>query len=663
MSWQRSRWPALFIAIVAALTNGCSNPAPPISVTVSAHAPAIDQGQTDAITATVANDRSSDGVSWSLTGPGTIDNTGMFVTYTSPSTALTSAQTVTVTATSVADRTKTSSIQITVNPYPQIPFQTIANGTMGAAYTQTIMLTGGTPPFQWSVYNGPIPTGNYVGGAVPDGLALNAGTGVISGTPTGGGTWYFQAIVTDAAGVTVDNPFLSIEISSNAPAGNPIPFLNQPLVPTTIAPAGGDSTLKVSGSGFVSGATVDFNGTPLTTLFVDGGHLTAENPAVNTATAGTAAISVMNPAPGGGRSNVVYFPVGAPSSAVHFANAANSPLQAYEPFAIVEADFNEDGKPDIAIASGIRVYVLLGNGDGTFTASAGSPIPMPSPPYDDLASPYAGLGMAAGDFNNSGHVGLAVGLFNNLAAATFFGNGNGTFTASPTLANTAVGSLTALTAADFNRDGYLDVVAVGAGGGVSPTPLLGYGHGAFNGVVENLEMQANSSAAGDFNGDGNLDLLVSGTVAFGNGDGTFTQGPVLTGDFSAVGDFNGDGKLDLAVCSSFDNRVTIFLGDGAGNFAPASNSPISVGLQPEAILTGDFNNDGKLDLAIANAGDNTVTLLLGNGDGTFTQASGSPYPVGTFPFSIAAADFNGDGKLDLAVANLSDGTVSILMQQ
>ena len=81
------------------------------------------------------------------------------------------------------------------------------------------------------------------------------------------------------------------------------------------------------------------------------------------------------------------------------------------------------------------------------------------------------------------------------------------------------------------------------------------------------------------------------------------------------------------------------------------------------MVVGDFNNDGTVDLAIANAGNDTVTLLLGRGDGTFMQAAGSPYAVGRSPFAIVAADFNGDGKLDLAVANSEDGTVSILLQQ
>ena len=93
------------------------------------------------------------------------------------------------------------------------------------AYSQTIALIGGTAPFQWSVYNGPIQTGYKVGGAVPDGLKLNLNSGTISGTPSAGGTWYFDAVVTDATGVTVDNGFLSIQIYSTAAPGNPVPFL------------------------------------------------------------------------------------------------------------------------------------------------------------------------------------------------------------------------------------------------------------------------------------------------------------------------------------------------------------------------------------------------------------------------------------------------------
>ncbi len=164
-------------------------------------------------------------------------------------------------------------------------------------------------------------------------------------------------------------------------------------------------------------------------------------------------------------------------------------------------------------------------------------------------------------------------------------------------------------------------------------------------------------------------------ILLGNGDGTFTPGTTIFGVGNnpcilpdqpsncslVVADFNHDGNADLAATSGADNTVIILLGHGDGTFTQANGSPISVGSFPEAVRTGDFNSDGILDLAVANAKDNTVSILLGNGDGTFTQASGSPVSVGAFPFFVAVADFNGDGFADIAVSNESDSTVSILL--
>jgi len=682
MSLPRSRKLALIATAIAAVTAGCSSSSPPpvsVSLTPSA-AQAIDQSQTVGITATVTNDMSGEGVSWSLSGPGSLSGgTPSSVTYNSPTTSLASAQQAAVTATSIADATKSATLQITVNPYPQIPFQSLANGTVGIPYSQTIALTGGTSPFQWSIYDGPIPTGYEVGGAVPNGLMLGVNSGTISGTPTAAGTWYFEATVTDAAGVSASNGFLSVQINPSAPSGNAVPFLNQPLVPTAVTPGGAGFVLAVSGTGFVSGTTIDFNGAPLTTTFVDSEHLTAAVPAADIADAGTAAVTVANPGPGGGASNVVYFQVAAAEASVSFANAPNSPLQISEPFAITVADFNEDGKPDLAIAAGWRVYVELGKGNGTFAPASGSPIQVPSPPYDDEPSPYTGP-ITAGDFNNSGHVDMAVAEIQNEAAVILFGNGDGTFTSSSAAFANAQGMpLTAVEAADFNADGNLDLAITNEISGASPV-VLGYGAGAFNTAgslyVDGLPAGA---AVGDFNGDGILDVAVAsgGTealggsgveISLGNGDGTFTSAPgspISVGqNVSAIvtGDFNGDGKLDLALTDAGSNTVIILLGNGDGTFGAPTTIP--VGDDPVAIVAGDFNNDGNLDLATANNGDGTVTLLLGNGDGTFTQASGSPYAAGQGPLQLVAADFNGDGKLDLAVVNSAAGSgVSILLQQ
>jgi len=682
------RWTAAFVAMALVIGGCSSSPPPPISVSLSPASPqTIDQSLSVAITATVTNDTSSKGVAWSLSGPGSFTySPSSSVTYNSPTATLTSAQHVTVTATSVADSTKSASLTITVNPYPVMPFQNLADGTVGVAYSQSIALTGGTAPFQWSVYNGSIDTGWWVGGAVPAGLTMNAATGTISGTPTAAGTWYFEATATDTDSAFGFAP-LSIQINPAGPtAANAVPFLNQPLVPTAVSPGGPGLTLNVSGTGFVSGATVDFNGAPLATEFVDSEHLSATVPAADVATAETASVTVVNPAPGGGSSNVVYFQVGAPETAIGFANAPNSPLQIPEPLGLAVADFNQDGKPDLAIAANVRLYVMLGNGDGTFTAAPRSPQNVPRPPYDDFGSPYTGPGMTIGDFNRSGHPGLAVAMFQNEAAAILLGNGDGTFNYSSTLANTGGMSSGTLIAADFNGDGYLDLFATSTVDGPSPVVLQGYGDGAFNNVAQNALLQqiegiwGNSSAAGDFNGDGKLDVAVAAAspgsysgvnVLLGNGDGTFTLAsgsPIILGTAPyaiVAADFNGDGKLDLAVADYSENVVFILLGNGDGTFQSPITIPVGNG--PAAMVTGDFTNSGKLDLAVANSLDGTVTLLLGNGDGTFTEASGSPYAVGCDPDSIAAADFNGDGRLDLAVANggcnESDGAVSILLQQ
>lgn len=174
---------------------------------------------------------------------------------------------------------------------------------------------------------------------------------------------------------------------------------------------------------------------------------------------------------------------------------------------------------------------------------------------------------------------------------------------------------------------------------------------------------------GDFNADGNQDILAlspasgSASVLTGNGDGTFNSASTTaTGNnpvAAVTADFNGDGKLDAAVANSTDNTVAILLGNGDGTISGGGPfTLLTTGKAPTAIVAGDWNGDAKQDLAVVNKTDGTVSIFLGNGNGSFNLQG--TVTVGNSPVAIVAADFNKDGKIDLAVANSVDGTISIL---
>ena len=287
--------------------------------------------------------------------------------------------------------------------------------------------------------------------------------------------------------------------------------------------------------------------------------------------------------------------------------------------------------------------------------------------------------VAVGDFNGDGKPDLAVANTGNPGTgedgnvSILLGNGDGTF--QPALNAAAGKNPFAIAVGDFNRDGRLDVVVANNGiningGWLAGTVsiLLGNGDGTFQTHVDFATATGpDSVAVGDFNADGMLDLVVAASAAnvvsvlLGKGDGTFQTrvdypAGITGGDGAvAVGDFNQDGKADLAVAAGFSGGIVgILEGNGDGTFQPAVEYD-PAGAFGRSIAVGDFNGDGRLDLVItyANFGNATasgVSVVLGNGDGTFSQGSTLPtQATGCHAGSPFSADFDGDGKFDIAV--------------
>jgi hypothetical protein len=391
---------------------------------------------------------------------------------------------------------------------------------------------------------------------------------------------------------------------------------------------------------------------------------------------------------------------GSTAEDLHFAPAVNyaadTDTDAFaggtDPQSIATADFNGDGKVDLAVANGVTVGILLGNGNGTFKAGAS---------YDDGYVGYAAGSIAAADFNGDGKVDLAV--TKGVYVSILLGNGDGIFQ-TPVSYNGSdplSSETNSVTTADFNGDGKVDlavatesvVVGPGALGFGNVGVLLGKGDGTFQPVVSYAaDGRYISVASADFNGDGKADLVAANdlmtiSVLLGNGDGTFqtagsyycngpdAAGSCEPGNSFAIADFNRDGKVDLVVTEPVDFTtglygVGVLLGNGDGTFQTAVTYPAGSDRYLAAfVATADFNCDGKADLAVAGPVSSVdvdsafvkgnVSVLLGNGDGTFQTAVS--YVAGYSPVPLATSDFNGDGKVDLAVVNELGNDVSVFI--
>ena len=297
------------------------------------------------------------------------------------------------------------------------------------------------------------------------------------------------------------------------------------------------------------------------------------------------------------------------------------------PQAISVADFNGDGNQDIALANNTgTVSIRFGDGTGAFPGLLTS-ITVGSNPQS----------LVSGDFNNDGKMDLLVANNGSSTVSLLLGNGVGGFTVT---SNISIPSPKSIITDDFNKDGKLDFAcALNQSAGVSI--WLGDDMGGFsNSSTVSIGTLPTSIASGDFNQDGNEDIVaVNSTAAYsllGNGLGGFVNNSMLTlvtgSNYVAIGDFNGDSRNDLAITNFNTASFSIWLGNPAGNFT--NTATFTCGAGPTGIVVVDFNADKKEDLAIANNTSSTISIRLGSGNSLTVSGNASVISNGSSSVSV-----------------------------
>ncbi|MEW6207725.1 MAG: HYR domain-containing protein [Acidobacteriota bacterium] len=374
-------------------------------------------------------------------------------------------------------------------------------------------------------------------------------------------------------------------------------------------------------------------------------------------------------------------PMPAPCEEVRFFQPSGSPFDGGgAATGAAAADFNLDGKPDLAMCNGGNFFsqtdtvtILLGDGSGGFAESSGSPVTVGSGPYS----------ITVADFNRDGKPDIATADIFSEVTSVLLGDGTGGFahtTGSP-FSITDIHP-TAVTAGDWNEDGNPDIAISSTFFGTSRVAImLGDGTGGFaaaSGSPVELTFGWNpiDIAMSDFNLDGNADIVTANLFGFnvaallGDGNAGFTVigSPAVSTQAIRtvqVGDFNLDGNPDVSVTASRGfvgetGHLIVMLGDGQGQFTEAPNSPYPTGDDPFDQAVADFNLDGNPDIAVLNDANN-VKLLLGDGTGRFNPPANSLLTVGDFPNAITSGDFNLDGRPDLAVGTFIQNLAVILL--
>jgi hypothetical protein len=376
-----------------------------------------------------------------------------------------------------------------------------------------------------------------------------------------------------------------------------------------------------------------------------------------------------------GRSDIVVTNSGTSTIGVFlgYGNGSFAAIMTYStgddsfPAAVAVGDFNNDDQLDIVVANynAASVGILLGYGNGTFSVVKIYSTGQGSTP----------LSVAVGDFNNDDRMDIVVANPGINSVGVLLGYGDGMFVNQVIFSTGYYSQPFGVTVGDFNSDNRLDIATANFNGN-NVGILLGYGNGTFADVIPYSTGDGSLPlcvSVGDFNNDNRLDIAVTnyGTktivVLFGFGDGSFLLGTAYsTGIESipyalAIGDFNNDTRLDIAVPNQQSNDIEVFLGHGNEPFASVTEYTTGDRSQPHSIALGDFNNDGHLDIVVANYGTNNVGVLLGRSNTVFDPMI--TYPTGTdsAPYSVAIADFNNDHHLDIVVTNSELDNVAILL--
>jgi len=347
---------------------------------------------------------------------------------------------------------------------------------------------------------------------------------------------------------------------------------------------------------------------------------------------------------------------------------------------VILVDVNRDGHLDMVTRHLVqrKVGIFVGDGKGGFRPSAASPI----------ALDYQPGAIAMEDVNGDLVVDLIAAQSERDAVDVYFGDGTGGFTHAPGSPLKTGASQQFFTRGlwllDANGDGHRDIFSTN-GRENSFAILFGDGHGHFSegpSVRRNMAPQQRYTFAfDDVTGDGHVDAAIAAetrqddtvprepgriTVLQGDARGELTQeltqiAVASNPHFMTLADTNGDRRADLVISHGGSHRVSVLLNNGAGQFAQAPGSPISIGAEAWTVVVEDVDGDGKRDLLCATG--TSVTVLLGDGRGRFTPAPGSPFHAGPGAYRVTAADINEDGKLDVAASAFDGEAVTVLIRR